>query len=276
MSVPPEATPRVRQTVSATTGLSPVTILTVMPSAARRAIEPAADGFGWSRNDEEAGEVQVVLVVGGDRGELRCASRVATATTRLPALNSRVEHPAGLVGDVGAAVEDRFGGALGDEEPLVVVVDEHRDAAAIVVERRDGDPAERRRSGARPTPGASHSATSSGLPPTAASPDDGGFVAHEPEREHVRAVVAGRVDRPLEADVAVGEGAGLVGEQHVDVAEVLDAHEPLDEDLLLGEPTRAGGQARRHDRGQQLGGDADRDGEREQHRLDDRPAQQRR
>jgi hypothetical protein len=42
--------PSVRQTVSATIGLSPVTILTVMPRASRREIELAADGFGWSRN----------------------------------------------------------------------------------------------------------------------------------------------------------------------------------------------------------------------------------
>ena len=44
------------------------------------------------------------------------ASREATATTRLPALNSAVEHPAGCVGDVGAAVEDGLRGALGDEQ----------------------------------------------------------------------------------------------------------------------------------------------------------------
>ena len=97
----------------------------------------------------------------------------------------------------------------------------------------------------------------------------GGFVADESEGEHVGAVVAGRGDRSFEADVTVGERAGLVGEQHVDVAEILDAHQPLDEHLLGGEPPRAGGQAGRHDGWQQLGGDADRDGEGEQHRVDD-------
>ena len=73
--------------------------------------------------------------------------------------------------------------------------------------------------------------------------------------------------------MAVGERAGLVGEQHVDVAEILDAHEPLDEHLLLGEPARSGRQAGRDDRGQQLRGDADRDGEGEQDGVDDRAAQ---
>ena len=39
--------------------------------------------------------------------------------------------------------------------------------------------------------------------------------------------------------------------------------------FFCGEPPRPGGQAGRHDRRQQLRGDADRDGEREQHRVDD-------
>ena len=43
--------------------------------------------------------------------------------------------------------------------------------------------------------------------------------------------------------------------------------------FFVGEPPRSGGQAGRHDRGQQLRGDADRDGEREQHRVDDRAAE---
>ena len=46
VSVPPESTPSARQTVSATTGLSPVTILTVTPSSESRAIDAAADGLG--------------------------------------------------------------------------------------------------------------------------------------------------------------------------------------------------------------------------------------
>ena len=84
MSVPPEATPRVRQTVSATRGLSPVTILTVMPSSARRAIDAAADGLGWSRNTRNPARCRscsssaVSAVSSG-------AARVAMATTRLPA-----------------------------------------------------------------------------------------------------------------------------------------------------------------------------------------------
>ena len=95
------------------------------------------------------------------------------------------------------------------------------------------DPPERRRWGVAAAPGASHSATSSGLPPTAVVAGRGRLVAHEPERAARRCSSSPvGIDRPLEADVAVGQGAGLVGEQHVDVAEVLDAHQPLDEHLL--------------------------------------------
>ena len=100
--------------------------------------------------------------------------------------------------------------------------------------------------------GDSHRAVSSGLPPTAVPPVTVRFVSRR-AAQHAVAVLATRVHRPFQADVPVGEGAGLVGEQHVDVAEVLDAHQALHENLPLGETPRAGGEARRHDRGRSCG-----------------------
>ena len=79
--------PRSRQTFSATSGLSPVTILTVMPSPASRAQCLGGVVFGLVEEDQQAGQVQVVFVGGGQRGQVG-AARVATATTRLPAVNS--------------------------------------------------------------------------------------------------------------------------------------------------------------------------------------------
>ena len=70
----------------------------------------SGDGRGGRRlrlveEHEEAGEGQVVLVVGRRRAVSSGATRVATATTRLPAANSPVEHSARVVGDVGAALQ---------------------------------------------------------------------------------------------------------------------------------------------------------------------------
>ena len=227
-----------------------------MPSSASRAIDAAADGLGWSRNTRNPARVRscsspaVSAVSSG-------AARLATATTRLPAANSPSSTPARVVGDVGAAVEDRLGSAFRDEEPLPSRSASTDDAAAIVIEGDDGDPAEARRWGWSRAPGASQRATSRGLPPTAVSPVGVASLHTSPSVSTSRAVVAGGVDRSFEADVAVGERAGLVGEQHVDVAEVLDAHQPLDEHLLLRRAagTRWPGWCDTT-AGQQLGGDA--------------------
>ena len=101
-----------------------------------------------------------------------------------------VEHAVRLVGDVGAPVEDRLGGALGDEEPLAVAVGEHRHATAVVVEGGDGDPAELAgravgRAGCFPQGDVERVAAHGRVP------GRGGLVAHEAEREDVGAVVAG-------------------------------------------------------------------------------------
>jgi len=43
--------------------------------------------------------------------------------------------------------------------------------------------------------------------------------------------VATATTRAHEAEAALGQSARFVGEQHVDVAEILDAHQPLDQHL---------------------------------------------
>ena len=158
------------------------------------------------------------------------------------------EHAVCAIGDVGAAVEDRFGRSLGDEEPHAAAVGEDRYTTAVVVEGGDGDPPELGcgaggRAGCFPEGDVERVATHRGV--SGAS----GLVAHESEREHFGILVAGWINRLREADVAIGEGPGLVGEQHVDVAEILDAHEPLDEHLLVGEPPRPDRQTGRYDSG---------------------------
>ena len=86
---------------------------------------------------------------------------------------------------------------------------------------------------------------------------------------HVRLAVPDASMRLVELDVPLGEGAGLVGEQERDVAEVLDADEPLDEHLELREPARPGRQAHGHDRREELGRETDRDREREEQRVEE-------
>ena len=56
-------------------------------------------------------------------------------------------------------------------------------------------------------------------------------MASRPSLSTVSDEGAGRVEGRLETDAALGERAGLVGDQDVHVAQVLDAHQPLDEDL---------------------------------------------
>ena len=104
----------------------------------------------------------------------------------------------------------------------------------------------------------------------------GRLVADQAEQQRRRRRRARRVERRVEGDRALGERAGLVGEQHLDVAEVLDRHEPLDEHPLARERARPVERLTRDDRRQQLRRDADGDREREQQRVDQRARRARR
>ena len=85
--------------------------------------------------------------------------------------------------------------------------------------------------------------------------------------------LARAVERLRERDLTLGQGAGLVGEQDLDVAEVLDRDQALDDHALLGQPAGARREADGDDRRQQLRRQADRDREREQGRLEDRASE---
>ena len=261
-----------RQTVSATRGLSPVTILTVMPSSASRAIDAAADGLGWSRKTRNPARVR------------SCSSSAVTAVELggRPAGDGDhavaggelgVEHPVRLVGDVGAAFQDRFGSTLGDEEPLAVAVGEHRDAAAVVVEGSDRDPTEVVGGTRRRAPGASQRATSRGLPPTAVSPvrvaslHTSPRVSTSPLSSPVAVIARSKLMRPsVRVPVLSVNSTSMSPRSSMHTSRLTSTffaasrREPV---ARLVDTTA----------GKQLGGDADRDGEGEQDRVDDRAAQ---
>ena len=83
----PAGRPRSAQTLAATTGLSPVRILTVTPSPASRSSAARASGFGGSRKTRRPRKARPCSSA-GDSADWPGASRVATAITRLPAANS--------------------------------------------------------------------------------------------------------------------------------------------------------------------------------------------
>ena len=68
----------------------------------------------------------------------------------------------------------------------------------------------------------------------------------------------------LEHDAVLGEGAGLVGAEDVDGAEVLDRVEALDDDAGAAEVDGTLAEAGGDEHGQHLGREADGDGEREE------------
>ena len=98
-------------------------------------------------------------------------------------------------------------------------------------------------------------------------------VGDQPERQHLRLGLAGGVECLLELDPPFGERAGLVREQHLDVAEVLDRDEPLDDHRLPHQPAGTGRKADGDDRREQLRRHPDGNREREEQRLEQRPAQ---
>ena len=190
--------------------------------------------LGLIEEDQVPGQVQVVLVGRTHRGHSRGRPR-RNRHDSIARRELAFEHCSSLVGDVPAAVENRFGCAFGDDDSVVRrIVDEHRRAPPLVVERCDADAAKAvdrhvSRVGRIPDGGVEGVASDCGVP------GDGSLVAHQPEREHVRIVGPGDIDRAGEGDVTVGERAGLVGEEHVDVTEVFDAHQAFDEHLALRE-----------------------------------------
>ena len=235
----PTSMPSVRHTVSATSGLSPVTTLTVMPEPGE-ARDRRGRGRAWAGRGRP-----------GSRPARRScssrraspwsssgAARVATATTRLPAANSRVERRARASSVTSVQRSSTVSGA-----PLVT-------SSSPVADRRRGPTSHRRSwsNGARPSAANAAEPTLGGggrLPERDVErvAADGGVpcataasLQTSPSAKHLRLVDAARVDGAGEGDATFGEGAGLVREQDVDVAEVFDAHEALHEHLACGQP----------------------------------------
>ena len=75
----------------------------------------------------------------------------------------------------------------------------------------------------------------------------------ESEGQHLVRGLAQRVDVLGQRDLVLGQGAGLVGAQHVHRAQVLDRVQPLDHDLAARQVHGAPGQGGGHDHGQHLG-----------------------
>jgi hypothetical protein len=79
-----------------------------------------------------------------------------------------------------------------------------------------------------------------------------------------------RVQGAIQLDHTQGKRAGLVGAQHIHTAKVFDGRKLPDDHPSPGHVLRASGQGSADNRRQQLGGDADRQGNRKQKRVDHR------
>ncbi len=177
LSVPARARPMSRQTLAATIPLSPVMILTSTPRRSSWAIDAPASALGRSAKVRKPTRMQVALVggLGAAVAPVLSRSRVATATTRAPSANRRVEGGPGTGRRVRAAGQDGLGRALGDEQAATVGVRPRSRRRAAVRGRRGARPAAGRRRGRppwRPAPGppaAAHRAWSRALPPTGPS-----------------------------------------------------------------------------------------------------------
>jgi hypothetical protein len=234
----------------------------------------ARRGFGFVGEHQEAGQLEIAFVGRGDSGQLGRG------------FDGHGHHPApggeqGRKGRLGvfrgrrrrlAAGQHLFGRALDHEHAFPVFVNQNRCRAALVVERQGRDPLHG---------GADQLLCLPGLPERGVERigadtarfrvDIGGQQPQSPDGLGVR---TGLVDGVHQADSALREGAGLVGDQDVDVAQIFDAHQPLHEHLRLGQLPRSRRQAGADHGGQQLRRDADRDRQREQHRIDDRLGQE--
>jgi hypothetical protein len=93
--------------------------------------------------------------------------------------------------------------------------------------------------------------------------------------DHRLVALAPQVDVPVHRDLTHRQGPGLVAAEDVHAAEVLDGRELLDDDLLLRHADRPARQGDRDDHGQELGRQPDREGDGEQERLQQIPAQHR-
>ena len=251
----PGSRPTSPQRCAATWPLSPVTILTVIPSRASRASDSLTSGLTGSvkqrKPSRERSRSSSLLRWSAASG------RLATATTRVPEAKSSSRVACAWAGTVVQRARTASGAPLEiSSRPCCVSARTEASCRSWSKGRRSSD--------------AGMSSAVGGLrcsPERAVELVAGLVAAGQAEHADVVVRLARAVERLRERDLTLGQGAGLVGEQHLDVAEVLDRDQTLDDHALLGQPAGAGREADGHDRRQQLRRQADRDREREQGRL---------
>ena len=189
------------------------------PSLANRSSEAAAFAFG---EGEKAAELEVAFLSGDQRVQSRSRAyshRNDPAAGREQLVQERLRSG----WDLAAAREDGLRCSLGYKGPPGRTVGQRRAELPLVVEGQLRDPLPLCDAGGRPLRRGPECAVE------IVAADDSlalqcGLVGNEPQCEHMRAGRSCRVGRRLEADMALGEGARLVGEQHRDVTEVLNRY----------------------------------------------------
>ena len=208
----------------------------------------ASVGFGPVDEGNEPGEVQVMLIGGG--GDRQVGGVAGGDGHDAGPVREEPFHCRRRVGGyVDAAGLHAFGSSFGDQLPHPGWgAHEDRRQLSLVVEGNDPEaliPGDRVEAGV----GGAPQRNVERVAPDGTISGDDRLGADQPEHEHVRVWLTVRVERTVIGDGAFGEGAGLVGEQHLDVAEVLDGDETFDQHPFSGQLPRPGRQADAHDHG---------------------------
>ena len=191
-------------------------------------------GLGFVGEDQKAGQHQVGLVGRGDGGQLR---RGFDRHGNHPAAGAE-QRGQGLLRRLGCGRtpgQHLLGCTLDHQNTFAVVVDQGRRRPPGMVERQTGDPVR----------GATDDLLSAGVFPQRGVQRIGGATAagrvdiagQQAQTQNGIGVRPTGVDGIDQADAALGQGPGLIGDQDVDVAEVFDAHQAFDQDLGLGQPS---------------------------------------
>ena len=223
-----------------------------------RCLDVGLDRVGEAEESLE-GEVALVVLAQVVDG----IGRLATATTRAP----EAKRPLRVAFASAGTVVQRARTASG--APLAISIRPCCVSASTDASCRSWSKGRRSSGVGTRSPwaacGAAQSARSSSLPALS--------LQVRPSRADVVVRLARAVERLHERDLTLGERAGLVREQDLDVAEVLDRDQPLDDHAFLGQTARARREADGDDRRQQLRRQADRDRQCEQGRLEDRASE---
>ena len=146
---------------------------------------------------------------------LGLTARLATATTRVPEAKSPSRVACASAGTVAQRARTASGAPLADQQPALLVC--RRGPRRAVARGRTGRRSSGGRSGCRwrTSRGVAQSARSSSLPVLS--------LQARPSTRTWSSGLPSVVERLREGNLTFGQGAGLVREQHLDVAQVLDA-----------------------------------------------------